>query len=319
MNTRAVPPDFVSNHTAHRDDVPLLVDAESGELRCKVSGLTLEGGVTVDNSGVEARLGALTESAPASDSASSGLNGLLRRLLGKFPALVSGRLPVDGSGVTQPVSGTLTANLGTLNGAATQTTLAAIDTKLGAALPLPSGAATAAAQATGNSALAAIDTKLGAALPLPTGAATAAAQATAQGTLDTIGSRVGIAPSADTATHGINRTRSVNLGAAAIAVKAGAGNLLGLTLINPNVGQAAYLKFYDTAQGSVTVGTTAVVDTIPIPAATEEEPGMLVIAPSAFPVLPRFATAITAAVTAGQADNSTAAPAAGLLAQFYHA
>lgn len=32
---------------------------------------------------------------------------------GKLPALVSGRVPVDGSGVTQPVSGTLTCNAGT--------------------------------------------------------------------------------------------------------------------------------------------------------------------------------------------------------------
>ena len=43
---------------------------------------------------------------------------------------VSGRLPVDGSGVTQPVSGTITANLGTIADVATQTTLSAINTKL---------------------------------------------------------------------------------------------------------------------------------------------------------------------------------------------
>ena len=33
-------------------------------------------------------------------------------LLAKIPALVSGRIPVDGSGVTQPISGTVTANAG---------------------------------------------------------------------------------------------------------------------------------------------------------------------------------------------------------------
>lgn len=305
MNTRAVPADFVSNHTPHRNDVPLLVDAESGELRCKVSGISLDvDELAVDNTGVESRLGAVTESAPASDSASSGLNGLLRRLLGKIPTLVSGRLPVDGSGVTQPVSGTLTANLGTLNGAATQTTLAAIDTKLGAALPLPTGAAS-------QTTLAAIDTKLGSALPLPTGAAT-------QTTLAAIDAKVGIAPSADTATHGINRARSVNLGAAAIAVKAGAGNLLGLAVMNPNE-VPVYLKFYDTAQGSVTVGTTAVVDTLPVPPAADGEPGVLLIAPGAFPCLPRFGTAITVAAVTGLADNSSDDPSADLVAQFYHA
>src|SRR5207249_2083909 len=46
----------------------------------------------------------------------------------------SGRLPVDGSGVTQPVSA--------------------------ASLPLPSGAATSARQDTGNTSLASIDGKL---------------------------------------------------------------------------------------------------------------------------------------------------------------
>lgn len=51
----------------------------------------------------------------------------------KTPALAAGRVPVDGSGVTQPVSA--------------------------AALPLPSGAATSAAQTTGNTSLASIDTK----------------------------------------------------------------------------------------------------------------------------------------------------------------
>lgn len=52
----------------------------------------------------------------------------------KNPALVSGRVPVDGSGVTQPVSA--------------------------ASLPLPSGAATAALQTTGNSSLSSIDGKV---------------------------------------------------------------------------------------------------------------------------------------------------------------
>lgn len=52
----------------------------------------------------------------------------------KTPSLVSGRVPVDGSAVTQPVSA--------------------------ASLPLPTGAATAALQTTGNNTLSSIDTKL---------------------------------------------------------------------------------------------------------------------------------------------------------------
>lgn len=52
----------------------------------------------------------------------------------KTPSLVSGRVPVDGSAVTQPVSA--------------------------ASLPLPTGAATSALQTTGNTSLSSIDTKL---------------------------------------------------------------------------------------------------------------------------------------------------------------
>jgi len=51
----------------------------------------------------------------------------------KTPALVTGRVPVDGSGVTQPVSA--------------------------ASLPLPSGASTSALQTSGNASLTSIDTK----------------------------------------------------------------------------------------------------------------------------------------------------------------
>jgi len=107
----------------------------------------------------------------------------------KTPALVTGRVPVDGSGVTQPVSA--------------------------AALPLPTGASTSAAQTTGNNSLSSIDGKtpaLGAALvaasvpvniasnqtvpvsvvslPLPSGAATSANQSTEIASLASIDSKV---------------------------------------------------------------------------------------------------------------------------------
>jgi len=72
-------------------------------------------------------LGQAGDGAAGSDTGSASLLALCKRhlqqwtvLLARIPALVSGRVPVDGSGVTQPVSV--------------------------AALPLPSGAATAANQ-----------------------------------------------------------------------------------------------------------------------------------------------------------------------------
>lgn len=63
-------------------------------------------------------IGAVTETAPATDTASSGLNGRLQRiaqritsLIALFPAALGagGGLKVDGSGTALPVSGTVTA------------------------------------------------------------------------------------------------------------------------------------------------------------------------------------------------------------------
>jgi hypothetical protein len=72
-----------------------------------------------------------------------------------------------------PVSGTVTANLGTIAGVATETTLSSLLTELqlkadltetqpvsAASLPLPTGAATSTLQTTGNASLSSIDTKL---------------------------------------------------------------------------------------------------------------------------------------------------------------
>lgn len=103
------------------------------------------------------RIGDLTDAAPANDTAAASINGRLQRaaqrlstlittaatevtlalvrtavdaINAKLPALSSGRVPVDGSGVVQPVSGsvgvagTVTANLGTIADVATNTTLA---------------------------------------------------------------------------------------------------------------------------------------------------------------------------------------------------
>jgi hypothetical protein len=87
-------------------------------------------------------LNAKTPSSPATE------NGNLASILGRLPAnltVTSTRLLVDGSGVTQPVSGTFWQ--------ATQPISAA-------ALPLPSGAATSANQTTANTSLGSIDGKL---------------------------------------------------------------------------------------------------------------------------------------------------------------
>jgi hypothetical protein len=75
------------------------------------SALALETGGNL--AAVSTNLGAQADSAATTDTGSFSLMGFVKRalqnwttLLGRIPALVSGRIPVDGSGVTQPVSGT---------------------------------------------------------------------------------------------------------------------------------------------------------------------------------------------------------------------
>lgn len=75
-------------------------------------------------------------------------NTSLSSIDGKTPALVSGRVPIDGSGVTQPVSGTVSVS-GTVpvSGPLTDGQLRASAVPVSASsLPLPSGAATSAKQ-----------------------------------------------------------------------------------------------------------------------------------------------------------------------------
>ena len=86
-------------------------------------------------------VGAPADAAASSDTGTFSVLALIKRgltnwttLLARVPVLVTGRMPVDGSGVTQPVSA--------------------------AALPLPAGASTSALQTTANASLASVDTKL---------------------------------------------------------------------------------------------------------------------------------------------------------------
>lgn len=91
---------------------------------------------------VNVRSGTITatvdETTLAKESKQDTGNASLSSIDGKTPALVSGRQPVDGSGVTQPVSAV--------------------------SLPLPSGASTSANQTTGNTSLASILAELDVAL-----------------------------------------------------------------------------------------------------------------------------------------------------------
>jgi len=97
---------------------------------------------------------------------------------------------------------------------------------------------------------------------------------------------------------------------AAQAVKASAGTLYGYNLYNPNT-YSVFVKLYNTAAGSVAVGTTAVVQTIQIPAF-----GSVVIKQDK-PIM-NFSTAIAIAATKLYTDADTTAIATDVLAQVYY-
>lgn len=94
------------------------------------------------------------------------------------------------------------------------------------------------------------------------------------------------------------------------AIKAGAGNVYGWNFYNPN-SYDVFVKFYNTAQGSVTVGTTAVVETVQVPSL-----GSVVIKEST--PIKSFSTAITIAATKLVADSDTTALDSDVFAQVYY-
>lgn len=89
-----------------------------------------------------------------------------------------------------------------------------------------------------------------------------------------------------------------------VAVKASAGQLYGIEAFN-NGATIAYVKLYNAAQGSTTCGSGTPVYQGMIPAAAAGG-GYVSMNVYGMP----FATAITACVTTGFADNDTTAPAA---------
>jgi hypothetical protein len=98
------------------------------------------GGAATIADGADIAQGAKSQTAATNDTGSWSIVQLIKRglenwttLLNRVPTLASGRMPVDGSGVTQPVSAT--------------------------SLPLPAGAATAALQEAGNASLTSLDAK----------------------------------------------------------------------------------------------------------------------------------------------------------------
>lgn len=97
----------------------LKVDGSGTALPVSAASLPLPSGAATEAT-LDARTGALTETAPASDTASSGINGRLQRIAQRLSSMIAllptalgagGGLKVDGSGTALPVSGTVTASV----------------------------------------------------------------------------------------------------------------------------------------------------------------------------------------------------------------
>jgi hypothetical protein len=125
----------------------LAFDDATQSLRTTTSALTEQTVVQPDGSKLHTTVDASALPTGASTAAKQDTgNTSLASIDGKTPALVTGRVPVDGSGVTQPVSA--------------------------ASLPLPTGASTSALQSTANASLSSIDSKLTSPITVTTGGLT---------------------------------------------------------------------------------------------------------------------------------------------------
>jgi len=192
---------------------------------------------------------------------------------------------VDGSAVTQPVSGTVSVT----------------------------GVATSAKQDTAQTALDAIKTAVEildntvAGTELQVDVLTMPTTAVSQSGTWTVqpGNTANTTPWLTTPTPatsgGLIVYRSIDLDESEEEVKATAGQLFGWYLYNA-AASMRYLKFYNATAANTTVGTTAPVLTIPVAAGAA--------ANVEFSNGIAFGTAISAAVTTGLADNDTGAPAA---------
>lgn len=96
--------------------------------------LASDGPAVTSLANIDSDLGAPADAAATTDTGTFSLIALVKRaltnwttLLGRVPASVGGRMPVDGSGVTQPVSA---ASLPLPAGAATEATLSAQNAKM---------------------------------------------------------------------------------------------------------------------------------------------------------------------------------------------
>jgi hypothetical protein len=119
-----------------------------------------------------------------------------------------------------------------------------------------------------------------------------------------------VIPVSITTENGLLTYRNTALTNAAVAVKASAGSIRGWNFINVNT-VAVYVKFYDIASASVTVGVSTIIRTVAIPAGSATNPAIFFL--EAQPTSQEdFTTAISIACVTGLADNSSTAPSTAI-------
>ena len=192
---------------------------------------------------------------------------------------------VDGSAVTQPVSGTV-AVTGVATSAKQDTAQTSFDAIKTAVEIIDNAISGSEMQ---------VDV-----LTMPTTAVSQSGTWTVQPG-NTANSTAWLVTNTPPTSGGYSIFRSIDLDESEEEVKATAGQVFGWYIYNA-AASARYLKFYNATAANTTVGTTAPVLTIPVAAGAA--------ANVEFSNGIAFGTAISAAVTTGLADNDTGAPAA---------
>lgn len=117
-------------------------------------------------------------------------------------------------------------------------------------------------------------------------------------------------PAADS---GVLQYRNAALLATKQQIKATAGALVSVKLINPNT-VPVYVKLYNAAAAAVTVGVTVPQRVEMVPPGDGTTPGVLLYTPDAQPI-EWFSGGMTVAAVTGLADASTTAPATAVYAE----
>lgn len=287
----------------------------------------------LSESDFDTKIGSLTEAAPASDTASSGVNGRLQRIAqritslialvpaaltasGNFKVAVQEALPAGTNNIgdvdiTSIAAGT--NNIGDVDIAS----IAAGDNNIGnvdvLTLPAdPLGAnADAAATAGSTGSISAklrlitsqLDSIKTAVETLDNVVSGSEAQVDIVAALpagtNTIG-KVNVLPET---TGGLSIFRSLDLDETEEEVKASAGQVYGMWITNTAT-STRFVKFYNATAANVTVGTTTPVITVAIPGNSSDDVTGLFGGTHGI----AFDTAITVAATTAVADNDTGAP-----------